>query len=153
MRRQAGDVTCVPSLDASAIKEKRQENTILFQTLVCGAVMTIRPPTSSIDDRKHLGADLFQPPWGHNPLASTSGVGLRSNRGGLDGATTSIHCLSRSCRHAALRASMTRLSMNQFNQTSGVSTSGACETLQENRRATRAKLFKKLAFSLSLAQI
>ena len=29
--------------------------------------MMIRPPTSSIGDRKHLRANLFQPAWGRSP--------------------------------------------------------------------------------------
>ena len=41
--------------------------TILFQTLVRGAVITIRPPASSIGDRKHMTADLLQPAQGHSP--------------------------------------------------------------------------------------
>ena len=60
----AGDVPRVLSLkvfNVSAIKENRRENTILFQTLVRGAFMMMRPPDSSIGDRKHLRADLFQP--------------------------------------------------------------------------------------------
>ena len=64
VKQPAGDVPCVLSLqvfNVSAIKENRRENTILFQTLVRGAVMMIRPPTSSIGNRKHLRADLFQP--------------------------------------------------------------------------------------------
>ena len=47
--RPAGDVPRVLSLEVfyvSAIKENNLENTILFQALVCGAVMMIRPPTS-----------------------------------------------------------------------------------------------------------
>ena len=65
MTRPAGDVTCILSLEvlyASAIKENRPKNTILFQILVRGAVMMIRPTTSSIGDRKRLRANLFQLP-------------------------------------------------------------------------------------------
>ena len=60
----AGDVPRVLSLEVfyvPAIKENRQEKNILFQTLVSGAVIMIRPPTSSKGDRKHLRVDLFQP--------------------------------------------------------------------------------------------
>ena len=81
MTRPAGKVTCILSLEvlyASAIKEYRRENTILFQTLVSGAVIKIRPTTSSIGDRKGLRADLFQQPVG--------AVGHRRDLGGLDGA-------------------------------------------------------------------
>ena len=46
--RPTGDVTCTLSLEVSMLpqsrtRENRQENTILFQTLVSGAVMMIRP--------------------------------------------------------------------------------------------------------------
>ena len=50
----------------------------MFQTLVSGAVIMIRPTTSSIGDRKGLRADLFQQPVG--------AVGHRRDLGGLDGA-------------------------------------------------------------------
>ena len=63
MTQPAGDVPRVLSLqvfDVSVINENRRENTILFQTLVRGAVMMIRPPTSSIAT-EHLRANLFQP--------------------------------------------------------------------------------------------
>ena len=56
--------------------------------MVSGAVMMIRPTTSSIGDRKRLRANLFQLPQGHNPLPSSPGVGHRRDRGGLNGATT-----------------------------------------------------------------
>ena len=64
MTQPVGDVPRVLSLqvfNASAMKENRRENTILFQTLVRGSVKMDRPPTSSIGDKKHLRAYLFQP--------------------------------------------------------------------------------------------
>ena len=47
---------------ARRLRDHRRENTILFKTLVCWAVMMIRPTTSFIGDRKHLRANLFQLP-------------------------------------------------------------------------------------------
>ena len=49
--RHAGDVACNPSLCASAIKENRRENTILFPKLVSRAVMLIGSATSHIGDK------------------------------------------------------------------------------------------------------
>ena len=41
----------IPSLYAFAIKENRREITILFQFLVSGAVMMIRPAMSHLGDK------------------------------------------------------------------------------------------------------
>ena len=105
----------------------------LFQTLVRGAVMMIRPPTASIGDRKCLRADLFQLPQEHKPLASTSGVGHRRDRGSLDGATTFTSSSRGLRRHAAWRVSMTRLPINWFHQTSGVSTTSGVRRVRNGR--------------------
>ena len=96
--------------------------------------MMIKPRTPSMGSTERLRADLFQPPKGHKPRAShymafaktrklsTSGVGHRRDRGGLDGATTCFNS-SRGLRlHAAWQASMMRLPINWFHQTSVVST-------------------------------
>ena len=90
----------------------------------------ISPPTSSIGDRasesRSISASIVA-----RPQASTSGVGHRNNRGGLEKVTPPITGLRGHRWHAAWRASMTWLFMNQFNQTSGCrrhAASGACET-------------------------
>ena len=131
----AGDVPRVLSLqvfNVSAINENRRENTILFQTLVRGAVMMIRPPTSSIGDRasesRSISASIVA-----RPQASTSRVGHRNNRGGLEKATPPITGLRGHRWRAAWRASMTRLLTNQFNQTRRCrryATCGACERVK-----------------------
>ena len=114
----AGNMTSILSLEvfyASSIKKNRRENSNLFQTLVRGAVMMMRPTTSSIGDRKRLRIDLFQLQWKHNSLAGTPGVGHKTERGGLEGATTFTTGSCGLRRHAAWRGSITRLSMNQIN--------------------------------------
>ena len=73
---------CVLSLqvfNVSAINENRPENTILFQTLVRGAVMMIRPPTSFIGDRAS-DSRSFSASIVSRSQASTSGVGHSNNR-------------------------------------------------------------------------
>ena len=93
--------------------------------------MMIRPPTASIGDRKCLRADLFQLPQEHKPLASTSGVGHRRDRGGLDGATTFISSSRGLRRHAAWRASMTRVANKLVSPDK--------RGVDDERRAARAK--------------
>ena len=133
----AGDVPRVLSLqvfNVSAINENRRENTILFQTLVRGAVMMIRPPTSSIGERASEGRSISASIVSRSQT-STSGVGHRNNRGGLGRSTPPITGFRSHRWHAAWRASMTRLSMNQFNQTSGCrrhAACGACENISRD---------------------
>ena len=149
----AGDVPRVLSLqvfNVSAINENRRENTILFQTLVRGAVMMIRPPTSPIDDRASEGRS-FSVSIVSRSQASTSGVGHRNNCGGLDKATPPItglrgHRWYAAWWDAAWWASMTRLLMNQFNQTSGCRRHAACG-LCETRRETILLLYRLRARS------
>ena len=132
----AGDVPRVLSLLVFKINENRRENTILSQTLVRGAVMMIRPPTSPIDDRASEGLS-FSVSIVSQSQASTSGVGHRNNRGWLD-SYASHHWPLCQRWHAAWRASMTKLSMNQFNQTSGCRQHAACGTCKIQGQVSQA---------------
>ena len=97
---------------SSTLPENRRENTILFQTLVRRAVMMIRPTTWSRSISASIGAQAL-------------GQYFRSwsqERSWRAGWSYDFHHWFSWCSLACCLASMTRLSIIRFIQTSGVST-------------------------------